>query len=304
MKYAIGIDVGGTNTRVALVDEDFNLIERVQFPTDAQDPQATLERIADNIASFNRPVEGIGMSCPGPLDLIRGCVLSAPNLGVKWRGYDLTGTLSQLTGVPVWLENDANLAALAEAVLGEGKDLRYVDFLTVSTGLGCGQVIDRQIFGGAHGFAQEVANCILWRNGPQHGTLKSGAVEAICSGTAITNRAKAAGLSVRHAGEVNDLAKAGNPTAMEIMEDAIEYLANFIAVLYAMTDPEIVILGGSVSMKIDGFVEQIEARVKDKVYDPVKPYVKVRKSTLNEDSGLLGAAYLAFDRSSSLKENR
>lgn len=301
MKYAIGIDVGGTNSRVALIDEDFNILERVQFPTHTEDPEATLQELADTIKSFDKPVVGIGMSCPGPLDLINGCVISAPNLGVKWRGYDLTETLSKMTGVPVWLENDANLTTLAEAVLGEGKDYRYVNFLTVSTGLGSGQVIDKKIFGGAHGFAHEVANAIVWREGPQHGTLKPGALEAVCSGTAITKRAQAAGLEVRHAGEVNDLAKAGNEKAQVIMEDAKEYLANFIASLLAVNDPEIVILGGSVATKIDGFCEDIEERVREKVYDPVKPYVKVHKSSLSEDSGLLGAACLAFERSGNLK---
>lgn len=82
---------------------------------------------------------------------------------------------------------------------------------------------------------------------------------------------------------------------MEIMDDAKEYLANFISILIAITDPEIVILGGSVALKIPGFVQEVEDRVREKVLDELKPYVKVRPSTLNEDSGLLGAACLAFE---------
>gem|GEM_PF-1553280 len=105
-----------------------------------------------------------------------------------------------------------------------------------------------------------------------------------------------AGLDVKHAGEVNDLAKAGNEVAKQIMDDAKEYLANFIGVVYGYADPEIVILGGSVALKIDGFVEEVEALAKERVYEIMKPYVKVRKSTLNEDSGLIGAAYLAFSK--------
>ena len=80
------------------------------------------------------------------------------------------------------------------------------------------------------------------------------------------------------------------------MEDAKEYLANMIAIVYAVNDPDIVILGGSVAMKIDGFVEDVEARVREKVYDPLRDLVMVHKSTLSEDSGLLGAAVLAFDQ--------
>ncbi len=88
----------------------------------------------------------------------------------------------------------------------------------------------------------------------------------------------------------------GNKEASEIMKDAKNYLANFIALIYGFADPDIVILGGSVALKIDGFVEEVEALVKEKVYEVMKPYVKVRKSTLNEDSGLIGAGYLAFSK--------
>lgn len=294
MKYAIGIDVGGTNTRVALVDETMKIVERIQFSTDIDEPMNTLQKISDTIHSFQKEIAGIGMSCPGPLDLIQGKILETPNLRGKWHNFAICDALSKLCGYPVYLENDANLAALAEAVVGEGKDYRYVQFLTVSTGLGSGQVIDKQIYIGAHGFAHEVANVCLWKGGPNHGTIYPGGVEALCSGTGITTRAQKAGLKVNHAGEVNDLAKANNEVAHTIMEEAKEYLANFCAMLIAVTDPEIIILGGSVALKIEGFVEDVEQRTKARVYDVLKPFVKIKKSTLDEDSGLLGAAILGF----------
>ena len=132
------------------------------------------------------------------------------------------------------------------------------------------------------------------QDGPSHGSIFPGGIEALSSGTATTQRPLKAGLPVKHAGEVNELAKAGNETAQQIMKEAKNYLANFIAFIYAFADPQIVILGGSVAMKIDGFVEEVEALVKTKVYDNMIPFIKVRKSTLNEDSGLLGAACLAL----------
>jgi glucokinase len=300
MKYAVGIDIGGSNTRVALVDENLNLVDRIQFQTNTQDPMETFKKIADTIALFDQKPVGIGLSCPGPLDLINGHIIETPNLGQAWWGLNIPDTITKLTGLPCWLENDANLAGLAEAVAGDGKDKRYVQFLTISTGLGSGQVIDKKIVNGAHGFAHEVANAIVWRDGPQHGALKPGAIEAVASGTAITKRAQARGLDVKHAGEVNDLAAAGNADAIEVMNDAKDYLANFIATLIAVTDPEIVILGGSVAMKIDGFVKDVEDRVKEIVFAPVRPYVDIRPSSLSEDSGLLGAAYLAFSNSGTL----
>ena len=296
MKYSVAIDIGGTNTRVALADEELNIIERKQFATDSENPDVTLGKIAEVIKSFDCDIVGAGMSCPGPLDLINGKILTPPNLKGQWHNLKVAEELSKLINKPVYLENDANLAGLAEAVVGEGKDYNYVQFFTVSTGLGAGFVINEEIYHGAHGFANEVANCVMMKDGPSHGSIIPGGIEAISSGTAITSRAVKAGLDVKHAGEVNDLAKAGNEVAKQIMDDAKEYLANFIGVVYGYADPEIVILGGSVALKIDGFVEEVEALAKERVYEIMKPYVKVRKSTLNEDSGLIGAAYLAFSK--------
>jgi glucokinase len=292
--YTAGIDIGGTNTRIALIDEAYEIIQRIQFPTDVNNPQATLQKIQETVQSFSVAIAGVGLSCPGPLDLKQGIILDTPNLKGGWHGLAVSKELSARLKVPVFLENDANLACLAEAVLGQGKDYSYVQFLTISTGLGSGLVIDKKIYQGAHGFAHEIANIPLWRNGPSHGSIYPGGVEAICSGTAITTRAKKAGLDVEHAGDVYALACSQNQTAIDIMEDAKEYLANTIAIIYAFVDPEIVILGGSVAIKIPGFVEDVEQRVKTKVYPNIQPLVKVVKTNLSEDSGLLGAACLAF----------
>lgn len=174
--------------------------------------------------------------------------------------------------------------------------MNNVQFLTISTGIGAGHVIDRKIQIGAHGFANEVSYAPMWRNGPSHGGIFPGGIEAISSGTGITTRAMSAGLDVKHAGEVNDLAIAGNETAAQIMDEAKEYLANFIATIQALDDPDIVILGGSVALKIPGFVEDVEKRVQERVLGVVSPFVKVHATTLNEDSGLLGAAALAFEK--------
>ena len=292
--YTAGIDIGGTNTRIALIDEAYEIIQRIQFPTDVNNPQATLQKIQETVQSFSVAIAGVGLSCPGPLDLKQGIILDTPNLKGGWHGLAVSKELSARLKVPVFLENDANLACLAEAVLGQGKDYSYVQFLTISTGLGSGLVIDKKIYQGAHGFAHEIANIPLWRNGPSHGSIYPGGVEAICSGTAITTRAKKAGLDVEHAGDVYALACSQNQTAIDIMEDAKEYLANTIAIIYAFVDPEIVILGGSVAIKIPGFVEDVEQRVKTKVYPNIQTLVKVVKTNLSEDSGLLGAACLAF----------
>ena len=294
MKYAVGIDVGGTNTRVALINDEYKIVERVQFSTDTQNPQVTLEKINNIIKGFGQKIEGIGISCPGPLDLIHGIILETPNLP-GWHYFHLTEELQNITGIKVQLQNDANLAGLAEAVIGAGAGKSHVQFLTISTGVGAGFCIDGKIYQGSKGFAQEVANCIVWKNGPSHGLLKSGSIESIASGTAITTRAKNLGLEVVHAGDVYDLAQEGNELAIQIMEDAYEYLSNFISILYGVLDPDLFVLSGSVALKIPGFIEEIEKRVKGKVFDALKDNIKIVPAALGEDCGLIGAACLAFE---------
>lgn len=296
MKYAVAVDIGGTNTRVALINENYEILKREQFSTDKNDPSQTLSLIKQHIDAFHEKIEEVGMSCPGPLDLLEGKIITTPNLNEKWHDYAVSKELEKLIHIPVYLENDANLAALAEATIGEGKSYDVVQYLTVSTGLGAGLVIHKRIFQGTHGFANEVANICMQPNGPSHGSIYPGGIEALSSGTAIEQRAKKAGLDVSHAGEVNALALQGDPAAKLIMDEAKLYLANFIAAIQAYIDPGIFILGGSVALKIDGFVEEVEELVKAKVYPVIAPLVKVHKSTLNEDSGLLGAACLAFEK--------
>lgn len=150
--YTAGIDIGGTNTRIALIDEAYEIIQRIQFPTDVNNPQATLQKIQETVQSFSVAIAGVGLSCPGPLDLKQGIILDTPNLKGGWHGLAVSKELSARLKVPVFLENDANLACLAEAVLGQGKGYSYVQFLTISTGLGSGLVIDKKIYQGAHGF--------------------------------------------------------------------------------------------------------------------------------------------------------
>ena len=280
MKYAVGIDVGGTNTRVALINEEYKILERIKFSTDSKDPEVTLQKIGEIIKGFAKEIEGIGISCPGPLDLIGGVVLTPPNLP-GWHYLPLSKRLEEITGVKVALENDANLAALAEALVGAGAGKHFVQFLTISTGVGAGLCVNGKIYHGAKGFGQEVANSIVWRDGPSQGDLKKGSIESIASGTAITKRANDAGISAAHAGEVYEAAKAGNETAKEIMEDTYEYLSNFLGTLYGVLDPEIFILSGSVALKIPGFIKEVEKRTKEKVYDALKE--KLMKKGIPEE---------------------
>ena len=121
MKYAVGIDVGGTNTRVALINEKYEIKERVQFGSDPKNPIKTLNQINDVIKGFGEKIEGIGISCPGPLDLINGIILTPPNLP-GWHNFELTKELEKITGISVQLENDAFFFQPCKRLAGSDSD--------------------------------------------------------------------------------------------------------------------------------------------------------------------------------------
>ncbi|MBK2402577.1 ROK family protein [Erysipelothrix sp. strain 2 (EsS2-6-Brazil)] len=294
MKYAISVDIGGTNTRVALVDEAGAILKRNMFSTDSNDPKANLMKIHEIVKAFDTPILGVGMSCPGPLDLKKGIVLTPPNL-TGWHGFPLKEYAESLFDCPVFVENDANLAGLAEACLGAGQGCEVVQFLTISTGVGGGLIINQNIFQGAHGFAQEIANIILVPGGHQLKPLMPGSLESMCSGTAILARAQAVGLDVNHAGDVVTYAKKGNREAQIILDESKEYLANALAGMIGMIDPDIIVLGGGVALKIDGYVEEVSQRVKEKVYEVQKENVRIEKAKLGDDNGIIGGALLVFN---------
>lgn len=297
--YVAAVDIGGTNTRVACLDEDLNIISKTSFATDFDNPVNAVNQIVKEIQHLPYPVDSIGIGSPGPINLKDGIILTPPNLP-GWWNFPLKETVERVSGLPCFVEGDANLAGLAEAVKGNAQGNSICMFLTISTGIGGGLVIDKKIFQGAHGSATELANSILWSNGPQHGSLKSGAIEAISSGTAIVNRAKDLGYVVEHAGSVDRLAKEGNLACNQIMEDAKEYLANLIAIIYGIVDPDIVVLGGSVALKIEDFIHEVTARVKTKVYPHLVEHVHIVPALLGDDSGLIGAGYLGLSNTEKL----
>lgn len=292
-KYVAAIDIGGTNTRIACLDEQLNIISRQSFPTDTQNPYQAVNLIVETIKRMPHQIESIGIGSPGPINLKEGIILTPPNLP-GWWNFALKQEIVKSSGIPCFVEGDANLAGLAETVKGNAQGYPICVFLTISTGIGGGLIIDNKVFQGAHGSATELANSIVWSQGPQHGSLKAGAIEAVSSGTAIVNRARQLGYSVEHAGNVSELAEKGNQDCVNIIEDAKEYLANLIAIIYGIIDPDIVVLGGSVALKIDGFIEDIEQRVRTKVYTHLAEYVHLVPAKLGDDSGLIGAGYLAL----------
>lgn len=286
----IGIDIGGTQSRVAAIEEN-TVIKQVRIATDNQNPIKHIEKLIELIDEFAVEYESIGISCPGPIDLQTGKILNPPNLP-GWHGFALTSYLKKATGKKVRLDNDANCAALAEAVIGAGKGYNYVPFVTISTGIGAGFVLNQELFYGAHGFALEVANCLVDEENLVDGSTLQGSVERVASGTGIYHQARMNGLDVESTADVFRLANQGNQQAVDLLEYVSDKLANFLAMLQAVLDPDIIILGGSVILNNPKFISILESKVRKRVYSTTKKNVKIVKAKLGDDAGLIGTTLL------------
>lgn len=293
MMDKVGIDLGGTNIRVALVDENWRVIDQVETRTEAEKgPDYTIQKMIHltKEITLGKNISGIGIGSPGPLDPVQGIILSPPNLP-GWDGIELVKMFKEHFQLQVSLNNDANTAALAEAVAGSGKGYKSVYYITVSTGVGGGLVINGKIFNGAIGYAGEIGNMIVQPNGYKHANLNPGSLEAYASGTAIGRRAKEMGIG-QSAGEVFHLASQDDAKAKLIIEEAADYLAIGIANIAHTVNPEIFILGGGVMKSAGLLLPILEKKVRAYVYPGLSKTVKIVPAQLGGSTGVIGAAML------------
>ena len=308
---AIAVDLGGTQFRVAAVTRQPLILHRVAEPTRADAaPDVVIADIAravsDVCARVSRsPVIGLGVAAPGPLDHVSGVVFQAPNLPT-WRDVPLADELRRRTGLPVLLGNDANLAALAEARCGAGRGAEHLVYLTLSTGVGSGFVVDGHLLLGKDGAAAEAGHMSLSLDGPLCGCGNRGCLEAYASGTGLVNRALEAIASgrasnlARHgaaldARDIEAAAERGDALAAELIEEAGAALGLGVRNLLHLFNPEIVVIGGGVS-RIGAPLWDPMLRVVDS--DALSVYrqnLRIVPAALGDDSGLLGAALLVHE---------
>ena len=307
------LDLGGTQIRTALYEDGGRLVARYACPTRADEGrEAVLNRIIQSleriIAEAPGPVTAIGVGAPGPLDPWGGVILDAPNLP-GWQKVPLRQVLSERFGVPVAVGNDANVAALAEHRFGAGKGFDHIIYITVSTGIGGGIIMDGKLLLGARGLAVEVGHIIVEPEGPPCGCGSRGCMEAVASGTAIAREAKRrlrageGGLLLRLVGgdvervtarEVAQAARQGDPLSKEIFRQAGRYIGIGITSLVHLFNPARVIIGGSVAKAGDLLFDPIRETIRERVMDEhfLEGFAVV-PAALGDDVGLLGAYTLA-----------
>ncbi|MBQ3460072.1 MAG: ROK family protein [Solobacterium sp.] len=293
MKSYLGIDLGGTNVRVAKISEDGKILAQVKGPSYGQEGPA---KVMANIKEMVRDIPGwkdcagIGVGVPGPVDTKAGTMVLSTNLP-GFAGYPFADEMSKEFGMPAFLDNDANVAALAEALVGAGKGLQYVFYTTISTGIGGCLVVDGKTVSGKHGFGGEVANIIIDRNRDKVNYLNVGAIENEASGTGLKRKyEQLSGERIAHTGVVFDRALAGDEIAKKVKAEYEKDLGQYFATIACVCDPDIFILGGGMMKSADkflpGVIEQYKAMSHTAVHDT--PFVLAGL----EEPGIIGAAML------------
>lgn len=303
MKYYIGIDLGGTNVRTLLVDETGKSYSEVKDTTERENgPDYVCSKIIRQIESIDytvcggiENVEGIGIGVPGPVDTANGVMIMATNLP-GFENYPICEKLSTRFNLPTFIDNDANVAGLAEALLGAGKGKPTCYYVTISTGIGGAFIVNGQLVSGGRGHAGEVGNIIVKNNGYKFGGLNPGAAEGETSGTAITRKGQALlGEEVRHAGDVFRLADEGNIQAQGIVDECVSELATLLANIAHTVDPHCFILGGGVMKSKKYFLKKLEEQFNAKIHVGMRGHIPLLETEL-EDCGAIGAAMLPMSR--------
>ncbi len=286
----VGMDIGGTQLRVALYAEDGTQLAREVMPHDhSAGPEENLDKLVRSIESWNQPYAGIGVGCPGPLDFATGTVINPPNLP-GWENFCVAGYLADRTGHTVRVTNDANVAGLAEARVGAAAGLESVFYFTVSTGVGGAYVYRGEIVGGANSCAAEVFNMMVADDPFCRPGMNPGALEDHASGTALARIATQRFGRPVDARELFSLATDGNEDARQIVDTAAENLARAVACVSFVADPNRFVFGGSVALHNPGFIELVRKHAKRYVLNPNA--LDFALAECGGDAGLIGASLL------------
>ncbi len=294
MKTYIGVDLGGTNVRAAIVDEKGNILEMKKTATEINKGTAhVMTKIKELIRSLEgyEKTSGIGLGVPGPVDTVNKVMVLASNLP-GFEGYPIAKEIEEEFNIPTYIDNDANVAGLGEAYQGAGKGANPVYYVTISTGIGGAMIVDGKVVSGKHGHAGEVGNLIIDRNREKVNHLNAGAVECEASGTAVTRKGQAIfGESIEHAGHVFDLARNNDPKALEIVDNMAYDLATMFSFIGHIVDPQLIVIGGGVMTKAkDVFFDKMEKNYRNMIHPGMQP-VKFVEAEL-EEPGIIGAAML------------
>lgn len=298
-RYAIGLDLGGTDLKAGLVSGRGEVAHFLRRPSRAAaGAEAPLEVIVGAVSDLRRAgadaAGGIGLGCPGVIAPASGTLVGRTPHLPHWDSLPLRSLLSERLGVALVVGNDANLAALAEHRVGAARGARISLTLTVGTGIGCGVIVDGHVLSGANGGAGELGHLPLDGRYPCRCGVP-GCVEPECSGSGLVARAAEAGLAVADAEAVFAAAAAGDPRATRLVERMSDRLGALIAAAVLLLDPEVVVIGGGVANAGEALLVPLRAAAGRHVLESHRRRLRIVGAALGERAGVVGAGLAAWE---------
>jgi len=312
----IGVDLGGTKIKIGMVNEQGQIVRSGIIDTDPshndkiimRDMTVEIERLIKEEGLQIKDIKAIGIGVPGIVDYEKGSIIYCTNL--SWYNVEAVTYLKEHFNIPVYIENDATVAAYAESLFGSTKEARDSVFLTIGTGIGGGIIIDKQIIRGAHGAGSEIGHMVIGENFYDCNCGRNGCFETLASATAMIKYAMhkmkdhGAASSLQdiyrkngqlEAKDIFDQALLGDALALETVHRTARYMAVGIANVYNILDPEIIAIGGGVSKAGDWFFDLVREKVKGMtlVDSDTIDYGKIVRAELGNEAGIVGAAFLS-----------
>ncbi|SHK21631.1 glucokinase [Anaerobranca californiensis DSM 14826] len=308
-KLIIGVDLGGTNIAAALVKNDGSIVEKISNPTEANKGKdmvitnlmATIEELLGYVED-NKKIKGIGIGIPGVCDIEKGLVKFAPNL--FWENVEIVKILESKFNLPVFIDNDANAAALGEVWCGAGKGKKNIVCITLGTGVGCGIILNGAIFHGAGNGAGELGHITVKEDGPKCNCGNNGCLEVLVAAPAIAKMGKEALLKgdtllktitdreKLTAKDVFDAAKKGDKVCLDIIGNVANNLGLAIANVINILNPEMIIIGGGVAAAGDILFNPLKEVVAKRALKDLYKDVEIVSAQLGNNAGIIGAAAL------------
>ncbi len=305
MEKVIGIDIGGTNIRAAVVDPDGKILSRKKIKSNARDGIdkliLNLKEIISLFPDFKTDCIGIGI--PGILDQKNGILTQAPNIsGIK--NFPIIKELKKIIQYEnIIVENDANAAALGEYWKGAGSGSNSLLMLTLGTGLGGGIVLNGELWQGEDGMAGEIGHVILDPEGPLCNCGNSGCFESFVSGEAVRRIVRNSPELKQYTKDTHpddipekimQLAKENNKKSLQIWDDIGKYLGIGITSLINLLNVDSVIIGGGLSNAWELFEKSMNTEIKKRALAGPRERLTIHPASLGDDAGIIGCAYLAF----------
>ena len=313
--FIVGVDLGGTNIVVCAMSADGSHQHGLHSePTrSAEGTDAVIARMArmvnETVAVTMRETgatkadfRGVGVGAPGPLDREAGVVLVAPNLG--WHMVPLRDKMTELTGLPAALDNDANCATYGEWWIGAAKGGRNVIGITIGTGIGGGLILDGKLYHGSSDMAGEIGHTTIDQTGRRCGCGNYGCLEAYASGNAIAERAREAlsfeptsllpemvggDVSKITAATVYAAANQGDAVATEVVRDTARFLGTGLANLLNIFNPDVVVIAGGVTQAGEALFKPLRDEVRRRAFKPAVEACRIVPGTLPGTAGVVGA---------------